>query len=486
MDYVTKGYEPADALKYFEEISAIPRGSQNEAAVADYICEFAKAHGLEYYRDEVHNVIVKKPASKGCENVPPLMLQGHTDMVCVKLPEVEHDFTKDPLELEIKDGWLTAKGTTLGADDGMACAYMLAFLAKEDYVHPPLECVFTSMEEIGLIGSMKIDAGKLSAHRLINMDGGTGAENQSVVSCAGGQVYNFRRTPAWEKAEGEAVSFAIRGLLGGHSAGVMHTGRGNGLKLMARILAAVQAKMPVAVASFTGGAKMNAIVSAADAVIVVPLGKAEEAMETAKKIAAEIKGELAASDPGFTFSCAGAEARKVMTAEDSKALITFLQLLPDGIRYMSQEIKDLVVCSSNVGILTMDGDTIDICDCIRSSEDGMKAAISAEMETLAGLLGFEVVRGICFGGWKYDANSKLRALCADIYEKMYGEKMEFEATHGGLECGEFKSKIPDLDIMVIAPWAKEAHTPEESLNLESFRRIYEYLLEVFKVLCEEA
>ena len=225
MDYVTKGYEPADALKYFEEISAIPRGSQNEAAVADYICEFAKAHGLEYYRDEVHNVIVKKPASKGCENVPPLMLQGHTDMVCVKLPEVEHDFTKDPLELEIKDGWLTAKGTTLGADDGMACAYMLAFLAKEDYVHPPLECVFTSMEEIGLIGSMKIDAGKLSAHRLINMDGGTGAENQSVVSCAGGQVYNFRRTPAWEKAEGEAVSFAIRGLLGGHSAGVMHTGR---------------------------------------------------------------------------------------------------------------------------------------------------------------------------------------------------------------------------------------------------------------------
>lgn len=483
MDYVTKGYEPADALQYFEEISAIPRGSENEAGVADYICEFAKAHGLEYYRDEANNVIVKKPGSKGCENVPPLMLQGHTDMVCVKLPDVEHDFTKDPIELEIKDGWLTAKGTTLGADDGMAVAYMLAFLAKEDYVHPPLECVFTSMEEIGLLGAMAIDAGKLSAHRLINMDGGTSAENISVVSCAGGQVYNFRRTPAWEKAEGEALSFKIRGLLGGHSAGVMHLGRGNGLKLMARILAAVGKDMPVSLASFTGGAKMNAIVSEADAVIVVPAGKAAEAEKTAEKIAAEIKEELSVSDSGFAFICEKAEADQVMTAEDSKALITFLQLLPDGIRKMSQEIKDLVVCSSNVGILTMDGDTIDICDCIRSSEDGLKVTISEEMEALAALTGFKAVKGTGFGGWKYDAGSKLRALCADLYEKMYGKKMEFEATHGGLECGEFKSKIPDLDIMVIAPCAKEAHTPEESLNLESFRRVYNYLLAVFEELC---
>ena len=483
MDYVTKGYEPADALQYFEELSAIPRGSGNEGAVADYICEFAKAHGLEYYRDKVHNVIVKKPGSKGCENVPPLMLQGHTDMVCVKLPEVEHDFTKDPIQLEIKDGWLTAKGTTLGADDGMACAYMLAFLAKEDYVHPPLECVFTSMEEIGLLGAMEIDADKISARRLINMDGGTASENVSVVSCAGGQVYNFRRTPAWEKAEGEALAYSIRGLLGGHSAGVMHLGRGNGLKLMARILAAVSREMPVALASFIGGAKMNAIVSEADAVIVVPAGKADEAGQIGEKIAAEIKGELSVSDPGFAFSWEKTETDRVMTAEDSKALITFLQLLPDGIRSMSQEIKDLVVCSSNVGILTMDGDTIDICDCIRSSEDGLKAAVSAEMEALAALTGFEAVKGTGFGGWKYDANSKLRALCADVYEKMYGEKMEFQATHGGLECGEFKSKIPDLDIMVIAPWAREAHTPEESLNLESFRRVYNYLLAVFEELC---
>ncbi len=483
MDYVTKGYEPADALRYFEEISAIPRGSGNEAAVADYICRFAEERGLEYYRDSVHNVIVKKPGSAGCENLPALMLQGHTDMVCVKLPDCGHDFTKDPLQLEVKDGWLTAKGTTLGADDGMACAYMLAFLAKEDYVHPPLECVFTSMEEIGLLGAMEIDASRLSARRLINMDGGESKEYESMVSCAGGQVYNFRRTPSWEKAEGDRIAFSIRGLLGGHSAGVVHLGRGNGLKLMARILAAVSREMPVKLASFTGGAKMNAIVSEADAVMEVPAGSGEKAMEIGRRIAEEIRGELSVSDPGFAFSCRAAEAEQVMTAADSEALITFLQLLPDGIRSMSREIEGLVVCSSNVGILVMDGDTIDICDCIRSSEDGLKAAVSAEMETLAKLTGFEAVKGIAFGGWKYDADSELRALCAGIYERMYGRKMEFQATHGGLECGEFRSKIPELDIMCIAPSAKGAHTPEESMNLESFRRVYDFLLAIFEELC---
>lgn len=483
MDYVTKGYEPADALQYFEEISSIPRGSGNEAAVADYICRFAEEKGLEYYRDDAHNVIVKKPGSAGCENLPALMLQGHTDMVCVKTPESDHDFEKDPLKLEVKDGWLTACGTTLGADDGMACAYMLAFLAKEDYVHPPLECVFTSMEEIGLLGAMEIDASRITARRMINMDGGESMEHESMVSCAGGQVYNFRRTPVWEKAEGDVLRLSIRGLLGGHSAGVMHLGRGNGLKLMARILAAVKREMPVVLASFTGGAKMNAIVSEADAVIVVPAGCGEKAGEIGQKIAAEIRGELSVSDPGFAFSCEKTETERAMTAADSDALITFLQLLPDGIRSMSREMEGLVVASSNVGILTMDGDTIDICDCIRSSEDGLKAAISAEMEALAALTGFEAVKGITFGGWKFDANSELRALCAGIYEKMYGRKMEFHATHGGLECGEFRTKIPDLDIMCIAPTAKGAHMPEESMDLESFRRVYEYLLEIFRELC---
>lgn len=485
MNYITKGYEPEDALRYFEEISAIPRGSGNEGAVADYICRFAEERGLTYHRDKVHNVIVKKPGSKGCEHLPALMLQGHTDMVCVKLPGSSHDFTKDPLQLEIKDGWLTAKDTTLGADDGMACAYMLAFLAKEDYVHPPLECVFTSMEEIGLLGAMEIDASLLTARRMINMDGGASLEHESMVSCAGGQVYNFRRTPAWEKADGEAVRLTIDGLLGGHSAAVMHLGRGNGLKLMARILAAIAAKMPLSLASFTGGAKMNAIVSEAKAVAVVPVGKAAEAMELAKNLAEEIKAELSVSDPGFRFACEWAQADQVMTAEDSRALITFLQLLPNGVRAMSQEMEGLVVCSSNVGILAMDGDTIDICDCIRSSEDSLKAEISAEMETLAGLLGFEPVKGICFGGWKYDPSSKLRALCDRRFQEMFGRKMEFGATHGGLECGEFKAKIPDLDIMCVAPACKEAHTPEESMDLASFERIYNYLLAVFKDLCEE-
>ncbi len=484
MEYVTKGLEPADALRYFEEISAIPRASQDEAAIANYICEFAKEHGLEYHRDDANNVIVRKPASKGCEDVEPLMLQGHTDMVCVKLPDCDHDFTKDPIELEIKDGWLTAKGTTLGADDGIAVAYMLAFLAKEDYVHPELECVFTSMEEIGLLGATALDASLLKSKRMINMDGGGSEEYMSVVSSAGGQVYDFYRKPEFVKAEGDAVDMTIRGLLGGHSAVTMTEGRGNALKLMARILVSLKRAMPIEVASFAGGMKMNAIVSDADAVVTVPAGKADEAMEIVSKVADDIKKEYAASDPGFTFACEKTTAEKVMSHEDSEALVNFMEMLPDGIHVMSQEIKDMIICSSNVGVLEMTEDgRIHVLDCIRSAEESVKTAISEKYELLASMCGFEAVKGTHFGSWGYDPASKLRAACSKVYEKLYGRPLEFITTHGGLECGEIKAKIPDLDIACMCATAEGAHTTDERLNLESFKRIYDCLLGIFEELC---
>lgn len=486
MELVTKGYEPADALGYFEEISAIPRGSGNEAAVADYICRFAEEHGLEYYRDEAHNVIVKRPGSKGYEDAEPIMLQGHTDMVCVKLPEVEHDFTKDPIELEINDGWLTAKGTTLGADDGIAVAYMLAFLAKEDYVHPPIECVFTSMEEIGLLGAAKLDASKLKAKRMINMDGGASEDHMSVVSSAGGQVYDFYRKVEFVEAKGEALKLSIRGLLGGHSAIVMSEGRGNALKLMARIMTAIRKAMDVQLVSFAGGMKMNAIVSDADAVIVVPEGRADEAKAIAEKTGKAISNELAVSDPGFKLSCENTAADKMMRPEDGKALMDLIELLPDGLHVMSQEMKGLILLSSNVGVLELlpDG-RIHVLDCMRVAEPSLGEELSDRYELLAGLCGFEAVKGTGFGGWSYDAGSKLRALCSGVYKRMFGKDMEFTTSHGGLECGELKSKIPDLDIACLCPTAREAHTTEEALNLESFKRMYDCLTEIFKELCEK-
>ena len=484
MELVTKGYKPEDALGYFEEISAIPRASGNEKAVADYICRFAEEHGLEYHRDDVHNVIVKKPASKGYEDVPPVILQGHTDMVCVKLPECDHDFDKDPIELEIRDGWLTAKGTTLGADDGVAVAYMLAFLAKGDYVHPALECVFTSMEEIGLLGASALDASVLQGRRMINMDGGASEDCDSVVSSAGGQVYDFYRKADLEKVSGEGVELSIRGLLGGHSAIVMNQGRGNGLKLMARIITAIAKEMNVRISSFSGGMKMNAIVSASDAVINVPEGRVGEAMAIAGRVGSDIKEELKISDPGFELTMAPKAVDEVMTAECSDALLHFMELLPDGIHNMSQEMKDLILCSSNVGVLELlpDG-RIHVLDCIRSTDESLKEALSDRFETLARLCGFEAVKGTSFGAWKYDAGSKLRAVCSKVYKDMFGKDMRYTTSHGGLECGELKAKIPDLDIVCMCPTAREAHTTDEALNLESFGRMYDCLLAVFEELC---
>ena len=485
MDYVTKGLEPADALRYFEELSRIPRGSRNEAAVAQYIYDLAKGLGLEAYKDEANNVVVKKPASPGCEDKPPLMLQGHTDMVCVKLPDCGHDFEKDPLKLEIRDGQLTAVGTTLGADDGTACAHMMALMARDDYVRP-LEFVFTSMEEIGLLGAKALDPALIKARRMVNMDSGASEDYQTVVSCAGGIVYDFKKKPRWEAADGDAVRLHISGLLGGHSAITIGEGRGNGLKLMARLLHAVAAAMEMRVAHFEGGMKMNAIVSDATALVTVPAGRGPEALQIAETLAAAIREELKISDPGFTFEGGAAELpAQVLVEGDGRALVDFLFLLPDGMRFMSREIEGLVHCSSNIGILTMRPDEIYLCDCLRTAEDSLGDQLGGEFETLAGLLGFEAVRTGGFCGWKYDPASPLRACGMALYKKMFGREMEIQATHGGLECGEFMGKFPDLDIMTVAPTCAGAHTTEETMDLASFKRVLDYLLALFEELCKE-
>ncbi|HIV86794.1 MAG TPA: beta-Ala-His dipeptidase [Candidatus Pygmaiobacter gallistercoris] len=486
MEYVTKGLQPEDALRCFEEISAIPRGSGNEKAVAEFICDYAKNLGLEATRDEANNVVVKMPASAGCEKVAPVMLQGHMDMVCVKLPGCDHDFEKDPLKLKVENGWLKAEGTTLGADNGSACAQMLALMARKDFRHPPLEFVFTSMEEIGLLGAKALDPALISARRMLNMDSGASEEYQTVVSCAGGSVYEFKKKPVFETASGDAVSLQISGLQGGHSAITIGEGRGNGLKLMARILHAIAAKMDLRIAHFEGGMKMNAIVSSAEALITVPAGKGAEAISIAGELAGKIREELRISDPGFVFTAQAAELpAKTLSSGDSAALTNFLFLLPDGMRYMSREIEGLVQCSSNIGILKMTDGEIYLCDCIRTSEPSQGDQIGAEFELLAATFGFSSELTGGFPGWKYDPNSKLRATGMALFEKMFGRKMEIQATHGGLECGEFIGKIPDMDIMTVAPTCVGAHTTEEAMNIESFGKVMDYLVALLDALCNE-
>ena len=481
MKYVTEGYEPADVLHFFEDIAQIPRGSTNEKAVAQYIYDWGKNLGLDCYKDEANNVVLKKPGSVGCENLPPIMLQGHTDIVCVKLPESDHDFEKDPLPLYVADGKLRSKGTTLGADNGNAVAYMMGVLSRNDFAHPPLECVFTSGEEIGLLGAEALDKKAFSAKRMINMDAGGLDSSETTVSCAGGLELKMTQKPIWQKAQGEFISLNIHGLQGGHSAGAIDKGRGNGAKLMARIINHVSLETKTVVATINGGDKMNAIISACTAVISV--ADKAVALKSIEKVVGEIKEELRVTDPGFICevkACAAPE--KMLDDTQSKRLVQFALTIPSTVRDMSPEIAGHVLNSNNLGAVQVTENEIKLWTLARSGDDSRQVAMGEELKALADVFGYEVAIGANFFGWKYNPDSALRAIHAKLFKEKFGKDLKIEAAHGGLECGVFFGKEPEMDIITFGPQGEGAHTPEEYVELESFKDMFFYLIAMLEEL----
>jgi dipeptidase D len=484
MQRTVKSPQESPAYHYFKEICAIPHGSYKEARLADWLTDFGKSHGFETIQDASHNVIIKKPATPGYEDKPAVILQGHIDMVCVKRDGIEHNFDTDPLKLKLEGDILTAEGTTLGADDGTAACHMLALLDEDDYLHPAMECVFTTKEEVGLAGAIELDASPLKGHYMISMDSGTGRENETTVSCAGGLILQLRRAPEWEPASGTFLSLDISGLLGGHSALMIHKERGNAIKCMVRLLKAISDVTPMRIVSWEGGEKMNAIPAASHAVIAVENGSA--ACDAAAKTASAIQEELITSDPGFTFSCQAAEtAPEMMTQASTDAFLKFFYLVPTGIRSMSIDFPGLVAASDNVGVLTMTRETIFTEICVRAAEDSLRFQLGGEIRMLADLFGFSVSVKADFSGWKFDPTSPIRKKAMALYEKKFGQPMEMSATHGGMEMGVFKSKLPDLDIVCCAPDCGNPHTPDEYLNISSLARIYEFLKDLLEELAQE-
>ena len=324
MDYKITGYEPAQLFHFFEEVSAIPRGSGNEKGISDFLVAFAKERGLDVYQDEVYNVIIRKPASAGAENAPTVMLQGHIDMVCDKLGSVEHDFTTDGIDLVVKDGVLTANGTTLGADNGIAVALMLTVLNDDSITHPALECVFTTDEETGLVGAETLDKSQISARTMINLD--SEEEGVATVSCAGGVVVTYTCPIAREHKTGSTLTLDISGLLGGHSGSDINLERGNGNLIMARIIDRLMVAGEPAIVSFNGGTKDNAINRECKAVLVyADHAAAEAAAQIAKGIIADVTAELEVFDPGFTCTVeiaddAEVEANRMIEDARSQAI----------------------------------------------------------------------------------------------------------------------------------------------------------------------
>ena len=478
MQYILSDYSNLPIYRYFEEICAIPHGSGNEKEIAEYLCEFAKNNGLEYYVDSLNNVLIKKTASKGYEDKPAVLLQGHTDMVCEKNSDTVHDFEKDGLKLYTKKGWLYAEGTTLGADDGVGVALMMAILSNKEANHPDLECLFTVQEETGMDGAIGFDYSKLSARSFINLDSET--LDNPIVSCAGGFHSKFTFNFEQYKLQNNLLKITVKGLAGGHSGTDINSGRENANIIMGRLLADLYAKEPFNIVSINGGNKANAIPRECECVISV-FDKAKAKTFITEK-AAEIKKQLVKADKKLSVRIDKARdvGESMFSFKDTSRIISAITLAPNGVIAMSKTMDGLVETSSNLGIIKTNGHKVTLEYMPRSSVDPMLDEIAIKLEALGKLLGAEVEHTERHPGWQYAPESKMRELFSQCYEKRFARKPKFEAIHAGLECGVILSNMGEMDGISICAEVLEIHTPNEALNLKSFADCYEITLEMLE------
>lgn len=468
---------------YFEAICDIPHGSFHEKALSDYIVSFAKERGFYCRQDARHNVVIKKPGTAGYEKSPALILQGHIDMVCEKNADTEHDFLTEPLKLYIDGDDIKARGTTLGADNGIAVAYMLALLDAEDIEHPPIECVFTVEEEIGMGGATDLDAFDLEGKRFLNMD--TEEEGYLMVSCCGG-----RRMRMYLPAEREAVSaekktvaLRIRGLKGGHSGADIHLQRASANVLMGRLLLELREKIGYDLVKVNGGNMDNAICREAEAILCIEPAKEGEAKELILELQNIFRAEYKDCESDILLTIEEMEGvAEVLTAEVRDSIIALLQLLPYGVQTMDTNMEGLVESSSNIGILRTEEDHIFIDNAVRGSVESRKEAICKKIEVLGKLCGAKVVGVNDYPGWQYNPDSELLSIFKEAWIEKFGKEPKVVAIHAGLECGLFAKKIPGLDLISLGPDMHDVHTPDERLSISSTIRVWEYLKYVLKKL----
>ncbi|WP_312651029.1 aminoacyl-histidine dipeptidase [Aminipila sp.] len=477
---VLNDLKPQIVFKYFEELCSIPHGSGHMELIGDYCVAFAKEHNLEHYRDNLSNVIIVKEASKGYENSPAVIIQGHLDMVCEKTAERDIDFLKDSLELGIDGDQIYANGTTLGGDNGIAVAMALAILASDDIEHPRLEAVFTVDEETGLYGAEAIDVSMLTAKKLINLD--SEEEGIITVSCAGGVTAECILPIEREKVEGTQVKILITGLIGGHSGMEIDKERGNSNMLMGRLLYSLNKELTLNIVNIAGGQADNAIPRETVLNIVVAdkdLSKLETLIKEYQSI---ISNEYKTSDPKVVVKVEnlGKAKAEALNKESVKKTILMLLNIPNGIQSMSADIKGLVETSLNMGVLKVLEDGVHAIFSVRSSVETAKAAVCDKLTALMEFLSGKVQFAGAYPGWEFMKDSELRETVIRVYEKQYGKKPAIEAIHAGLECGFFSEKINGLDCVSFGPNMTGVHTVEERLSISSVERTWKLLLEILK------
>ncbi len=461
---------------YFNEISKIPHGSYNEKALSDYLVDFAKKHSFKWVQDEMGNVVIYKDGKGAQKEAAPIIIQAHIDMVAEKNKDSNHDFEKDPLDLYVEDGFLKARGTTLGADDGTGVCYMLAILEDEQLVHPPLECCFTVQEEVGLLGAQVLKAEYFNAKRMISLDGG--GEVTTGISAAGGIIFEARKELKKEAVSGPVYNLAIRGLLGGHSGGEIDKERGNANVLAVRMLVETGDEH-IRLVSIDGGLKDNAIPRECDVTFCTSLSE-EELVAKLKASAEAISTELEFSDAGFNFVLSEGESSYVLSEADSKELLDFMYLMPNGMMHKSMAIPGLTITSLNFAVTKTTDNAIVITSSIRSAlESGIDNLVGI-LSRLADKCSLDYSTSARYPGWNYRKVSKMREVFAKVLKDSTGKELVEIAAHGGNECGVFSGLIPDIDIITLGPVTFDIHTPKERLDLASFDRSFAMLKKVLE------
>ena len=467
---------------HFNEISKIPRGSGNERQISDYLINFGRGLGLECIQDNALNVIIKKTATKGYEKAPVVIIQGHMDMVCEKNGDKIHDFMKDPIKLIVKGDYIYADGTTLGGDDGIAVAYAMALLEDNTIEHPALEILITTDEETGMTGAMAVQPHYLNGKIVLNLD--SEEEGKLWVSCAGGIRTQSTLPIEWinKKANTKEYTLQIKGLKGGHSGADIHLGKGNSNKLMGRLLMEIKNEVDFNLVSLNGGSKDNAIPREAEAVISINESKEKELIQIKTKICEDLKREFGKKDSELRIFVLENEKKveKAFSDETTAKAIKLSYLYPNGINTVSSEIEGLTESSTNLGVVITDENNIEYHSAVRSSVFSLKQEIVERNKCLTEILGGTFTANAGYPEWPYKIDSKIREICKEVYSKMYGKEADVVAIHAGLECGLFKEKLGDLDMISFGPDIIDIHTPNEHMSISSACRCFDYLLEVLK------
>jgi dipeptidase D len=477
-----KDLKPELIWKYFDEITKIPRPSRKEEKIIEYLLNFAKEHNLEAQKDDSGNVIIRKPATKGKENIPSVVMQSHSDMVCEKNSDTVHDFDNDPINTYIEGNWVKAKGTTLGGDDGIGIAASLAVLASNDLNHGPIEALFTSDEETGMTGAFGLKKGFIKSKILLNLD--SEDEGELFIGCAGGVdtsatfEYNQKEIPK----NSVALKISVTGLKGGHSGDEINKELGNSNKILNRILYYATKNLDLKLNDFNGGNLRNAIPREAFAVVVLPKDNLSDFNIFIDKFIVEIKNEYSVSEPTLKIELEKCEMPKfVIDKKTQKKLIHSIFACPHGVFAMSLDMPGMVETSTNLASVKFKPDNkIFIETSQRSSVESAKWYVAQTVNSVFTLAGAKVKHGEGYPGWKPNTNSKILKITEDSYQTLFGVKPVVRAIHAGLECGLFLEKYPDFDMISFGPTVKGAHSPDERMDIETVKKFWDLLVDVLQ------